>query len=230
MAARNEAPRVAHFQFEVPASGEQAFVHATVHRGGVVWTMETTNPNFGGLSSIGEQTLDAFVHEAPLRELPEELLAEMRALVDELRAAARADDPNPAAPDGITPLHRAAARNDVAELRRLIALGVDVDERPLGDRPSALERACASLHVEAIDVLLAADAATSSASEIADSSVLALALLAPTARDEEDRMHAVRALVAHGALAALGAAQRARLKELARCNGRERFVPLFEVD
>ena len=56
-------------------------------------------------------------------------------------------------------LHQAAANGDVAEMRRLVATGVDVNEQGVGG-PTALHAAASNGHVEAIKTLVQLGAQT----------------------------------------------------------------------
>ncbi len=190
------------FTVEVPAAGEQAFVHAVVHRGGVRWIGETTNPNFGGTHGIGEQTIDEFLRDGPLGGLTrEEAEPIFRHIATHRRSGEGAPDPNPLNAHGVTPLHERAGDGDLAGVRALLAAGADPDARSLG-RGTPLHEACERIHVEVVDALLAAGADAGALNAHAQSPiarVIEAGRMPPTPADDADRQRIVRALLAHGA-------------------------------
>jgi ankyrin repeat protein len=154
---------VATFTWEIPASGEQHFLHVRVNAGGLSWGGETTNPIYGGGYTIGPQSFDAFFSEGPPASVASQLAeGELAVLRDHLlrhrRPGPPPPDPNPVDAEGFTPLHRAAAAGDVGEVQRLIAAGARVDALSTDAATTPLHRACERLQAEAVRALIAAGA------------------------------------------------------------------------
>ncbi len=142
------------FTWSLPGGGQERWLHADVHRGGVIFTEETSNPNYGGLSSRGARSFDDVIANG----VPEVREDDARAFIAYLRACPYAEgDPSAWDPEGVSVLAHAARRGDADEIRDLLARGARADE-PCRDGKRPLPFAVWALALEGIEALVSAGA------------------------------------------------------------------------
>ncbi|MFO0711642.1 MAG: ankyrin repeat domain-containing protein [Sandaracinus sp.] len=143
------------FTWSLPGGGQERWLHADVHRGGVIFTEETSNPNHGGLASAGARSFDDVIGHG----VPEVSEDDARALIEHLRACPRQPEGDPSAwdPEGVSVLAHAAGRGDADAVRALLARGARADE-PCRDGTRPLSFAVSALGLEAIEALVSAGA------------------------------------------------------------------------
>jgi len=135
--------------------GEETYVRARVHRGGVMFETYSTNRMTGDPSSLGSRTIAQVLAGDVPTLVPPDLLAEIQ---DEVRDRPPDDGPNALAPDGYTRLGRAVIDGDRAEVTRLIAAGADLDDDGAHFLDTPLMLALRGRRVEIMQELLAAGA------------------------------------------------------------------------
>lgn len=116
------APR--RFTQDLGGSGEQCWVEATVHRGGVCFVEITTNPNYGGPAGMGSRTHAQVLAGDVPPGLPPSFVEELQAYV---RTLPPDDGPDAWDARGLPLLVVAAAKGDRAEVARLLDAGATID-------------------------------------------------------------------------------------------------------
>lgn len=229
------------FSWEVPATGERRWIHAVVHRGGVILTEETTNPNYGGMAHLGSFTFDQVLASGVPDLSPEdahELLTHLRS-----RPPATTDDPEAWDPEGVSVLARAAQRDDVEEVQRLLARGARAGATTRGGE-TAVHYAALALSVGSLEALVAHGAKVKDAhlrtafwarGDDTRRAAFLRALVARGARGSAElvlraasfgRVESLRVLIASGASVSQETIERARAE--ARGRGAEEVLAILE--
>lgn len=195
-------------------SGEDIYLEAIFHRGGVKFTEYTTNPNYGGASDLGEMSYEELFAKGPPDAFDaaqrEEILRCARA-----RPTPRVDDPDGWDPHGLSWLTRAALKGDAAEVARLLAAGADPHHGGADPKLTPLVAAARNQHLAIVELLLAASAPVDDAELLA--SAIASGDRAPAALRMIERLLAAGARPDPAALiAAVSARAGATLRALLR--------------